>query len=329
VYLLHRHSQVARRQALVGLVLLTLVSFLVFLPLLRYAQENPDMFGYRAFTRLGTVERPLPGPAGQIFLQNTWKAVTMFGWDDGEIWPVSVTHRPALDVVSAALFYLGAGLLLLRYLRRRHWLDLFLLLSVPLLMMPSILSLAFPSENPALNRAAGALVPVFLIVGLSLDGLMTAIQSGLGRVWGNRLAWSLALVLGVYACRQNYDLVFNQYQSVYAASSWNTSEMGAVIRDFAASVGSPDTAYVAAFPYWVDTRLVGINAGYPRTDYAIWPDHFQDTKADPRAKLFLVKPEDTAGLDSLRQLYPQGVSTTYVSKVQDHDFLLFFVPAGP
>jgi hypothetical protein len=31
----------------------------------------------------------------------------------------------------------------------------------------------------------------------------------------------------------------------------------------------------------------------------------------------------------LRQLYPQGVSTTYVSKVQDHDFLLFFVPAGP
>jgi hypothetical protein len=218
------------------------------------------------------------------------------------------------------------GLLLLRYIRHRNWLDLFLVLSVPLLMMPSILSLAFPSENPALNRAAGALVPVFLIVGLSLDGLMTAIQSNLGRLWGNRLAWSLALVLGVFACRQNYDLVFNQYQSMYAASSWNTSEMGAVIHDFAASVGSPDTAYVAAFPYWVDTRVVGINAGYPRTDYAIWPDHFQDTKTDPRAKLFLVKPEDTAGLDALRQLYPQGMATTYVSKVKDHDFILFFVP---
>ena len=34
------------------------------------------------------------------------------------------------------------------------------LLSIPLLMLPSILSLAFPDENPALNRAAGDLTPV-------------------------------------------------------------------------------------------------------------------------------------------------------------------------
>jgi hypothetical protein len=71
-------------------------------------------------------------------------------------------------VVSAALFYLGMGLLLLRYLRQRNWEDLFLLLAVPMLMLPSILSLAYPAENPAPNRAGGALVPVFVIVGLCL-----------------------------------------------------------------------------------------------------------------------------------------------------------------
>ena len=102
--------------------------------------------------------------------------------------------------------------------------------------------------------------------------------------------------------------------------------MGEVIRSFAASVGSTDTAWVLAFPYWVDTRLVGVNAGVPVKDYAIWPDQLADTATEPRAKLFLVKPEDTAGLEALRKLYPLGVSTTYVSQVENHDFLLYFVP---
>ena len=112
-----------------GLVVLGLVSLVVFLPLLRYALENPDLFSYRSFTRLGTVEQPLPDPAGAIFLQNLWRAVTMFAWDDGEIWVHSVTHRPALDVISAAFFYLGVLLVSLRYLRQRNWLDIFLILS--------------------------------------------------------------------------------------------------------------------------------------------------------------------------------------------------------
>ena len=80
----------------------------------------------------------------------------MFNWDDGEIWVHSVIHRPALDVVSGALFLIGVVLLSIRYIRKRRWLDLFLILSIPLLTMPSILSLAFPGENPALNRAGGA-----------------------------------------------------------------------------------------------------------------------------------------------------------------------------
>ena len=95
----------------------------------------------------------------------------MYFWSDGQIWVHSVTNAPALDVVSAALYFLGVILLFVRYVRRRTWQDLVLLLSVPLLMLPSILSLAFPDENPALNRAAGAIVPVFVIIAIALDGL--------------------------------------------------------------------------------------------------------------------------------------------------------------
>ena len=73
----------------------------------------------------------------------------MVNWVNGNIWVVSPTLRPAVDTVSAAFFLIGVALLLVRYIRRRHWLDLFLLLAIPLLMLPSILSLAFPAENPA------------------------------------------------------------------------------------------------------------------------------------------------------------------------------------
>jgi hypothetical protein len=327
LYLLHPQSKGKRRYAIWGLILLVLVSFILFLPLLRYALENPYLFSFRSFSRLGSVERPLPGPAWQIFLSNLWKAMIMFAWDNGEIWVHSVPHRPALDIVSAALFYLGGVFLLFRYIRKRDWVDLFLLLSVPLLMLPSILSLAFPTENPSLNRMGGAVIPVFIIVAIALDVILTGIESRIGSATGRGLAWGLAIVLVAWSSLQNYDLVFNQYQNLYRASSWNTSEMGAVIRDFTQFAGSPESAYVVAFPHWVDTRLVGMNAGYPLKDFAISPDAFAETANNPQAKLFLIKPDDEESLINLRYLYPQGVLTTYTSEVSSHDFMMFFVPA--
>ena len=52
-------------------------------------------------------------------------------------------------------------------------------------------------------------------------------------------------------------------------STVEVPQIGQVIRGFADSVGDADDAYVIPYPYWVDTRLVGINAGYPTTDYAL------------------------------------------------------------
>jgi hypothetical protein len=101
--------------------------------------------------------------------------------------------------------------------------------------------------------------------------------------------------------------------------------MGNIIRDFGNMYGSTDTAYVVAYPYWVDTRLVGINAGDPTRDYAIAPDQIASTLNDPRPKLFLVYPEDQTSLDLLRQLFPQGNVSLYASKA-GKDFYVDTVP---
>jgi hypothetical protein len=195
------------------------------------------------------------------------------------------------------------------------------------LMMPSILSLAFPDENPALNRAAAAFIPVFLVVAIALDGLMKAVETGAPNRPGIRIAWGMAAVLVVISGLQNNDLVFNQYQRAYELSSWNTSEMGKVIRDFGDLYGSTDTAYVVPYPYWVDTRLVGMNAGDPARDYAIPPDQIPLTLNDPRAKMFLVNPDDLDDLALLRQLFPQGAVSTYPSKI-GKSFEIYLVPAA-
>ena len=70
---------------------------------------------------------------------------------------------------------------------------------------------------------------------------------------------------------RNYDLVFNQYNKEFMAGAWNTSEIGAVIQNFIAEGNPYENAHVVPYPYWVDTRLVGINAGVPWKDYALWP----------------------------------------------------------
>jgi len=323
VYLLHVRNKDIRRQTLLWLGLLALTSFMFFLPLARYATEHPDIFGYRALSRLGSVERPLPGPVWGLFLGNLWNAAREFNWNNGNIWVHSIPDRPALDIVSGALFLLGAFLVLLRYLRSRHWADLILLLAIPLTQMPSILSLAFPAENPSLNRTAGAIVPAFLLVGIGLDSLMTSLGSKKRRTV---LAWSLAGILFILSGIQNYDLIFHQYNEQYTIDAWNTSEMGAVMKDAIQSGVPVDNVWIVPYPFWVDTRLPPIWAGVPGRDIAIFRDNLPKTLDVAGPKVFMIARDDVETLAVLQSLYPLGQLQPYESALDQHDFWIFNVP---
>lgn len=325
LYLLHRQSSGRRQFTFIALLALIAVSFVLFLPLLRYIVSQPDAFLFRTLTRMGSLERPLEQPAWLIFLNNLWRALTMFSWDDGEVWVISIPGYPALGYIAGGLFYLGAGLLLLRYLRQRHWLDLFLLLSIPTLMLPSILSLAFPNENPNLYRTGGAFVPVFLMIAIALDGLITLFTQRVSL----RFAWGLALALFALSAAQDYDLVFNKYYEQYRLSAWNTSEMGQTAHSFIDTMGSPDAVWVVGYPYWVDTRLVALQAGYPGRDYQIFTDQLTTTLTlgdSQRAKLFLLNPQDIKALTTLQSLYSQGWFQLHTSQAPGKEFMMFIAP---
>jgi hypothetical protein len=176
-----------------------------------------------------------------------------------------------------------------------------------------------------LNRTAGALVPVFILIGLSLDGFLKSIESSFSAPFGKRLAWIVGGFFLVWSGVNNYDLVFNKYQENYALSSWNTSEIGGAIKDFTDTIGTQESSFVVAYPHWVDTRVVGINAGFPTKDFAIWPDELSTTLEVQGPKLFILKSDDADSLASLQDLYPQGLLQRYESQIPDKDFYKFFV----
>jgi hypothetical protein len=194
--------------------------------------------------------------------------------------------------------------------------------SIPVLIMPSVLSLAFPGENPALNRAGGAAVPAIIVSALALEGLVAGFGVEKRRQF---IAYGITGLLFAASAFSNFDLVFNKFATAYALSSWNTSEMGKVISEFEDKYGQTRSVWIVPFPYWVDTRLPGVYAGIPDRDFALFPDKLPETLTIPAPKMFLFWNADVETENALKELYPNGKLSRYTSAFVGKDFFIFMV----
>ncbi len=317
----------ARKNSWRGLFGLVYFTLLLSLPLVRVTLDMPEAVFYRSLTRLGEAETALSAPAVQIFFSNLWEAVIMPFWDNGGIWVHSVIFRPALDHLSAALFFGGLVLVIFRFVQHRSWQDLCLLFSIPALMLPSVLSIAFPAENPSLNRTGAAMIPILIVAALGLGYLLETLERALQR---RNLSILLVLVTAAgllfYSGSENYGLVFNTWRTDYEKNALNTRQIGQVIAGFAQSIGAYEHAYVIPYPHWVDTRLVGINAGVPQTDYALQRSAIAELVPAEGPLLFLYKPEDTETAAELQRVYPDGQAILHPATVPGREFYSYLVP---
>jgi len=325
LFMFANKDKFSRSFAFNSFLVIGVASFIIFLPLFRYMLENPSLVNYRVLTRITGIEKPIEGSFILVFLKNLWNSSTMFYHKNGSVWVNSVPNRPALDVVTAVFFFFGCMYLIKAFWKNKSWLVFSLLISVPLLMMPSILSIAFPNENPALNRSAGAIVPVFLItsVGIYSFFLQTFLVKKNTRNWiATTILGSILFCMTVF---QNYDLVFHQYHNQFLLNAWNSSEIGLVLQNFIREGNDVDQAYVIPFPHWVDTRLVAIHAGEPRKDYALWPEDVPWTKTQQGKKIFIVKPEDMDSIQTIKKTYPEIKEEIYYSQVPGKNFIILRV----
>jgi len=315
------------------------VAVAVVVPLWRYSIDQPQFFWLRTVTRIR-------GDNGEAVVTlhtvvgNVANALLMFSWTSDNAWLVSPPQQPALDFIMGGLFTAGVALLLYRYVRWRRWLDLLPLVLIPVLLLPSMLALAFPVENPSLHRASSAIPLVFLIVALPLRHLVEYGRNLVSGRWRALAGGGLAVGLLALSAPVNSQILFVKYADSYRLSAQNASELGTVMHDFAETVGSYDTVAVRPYPYWVDTRAVGMYAQGQQGgtdfghDFAISFADLGKWQNDPRPKLFILnrldylpRPDgEPPSVPELRRLYPDGKLSLHPSKIPGHEFLLYFVP---
>ncbi len=122
---------------------------------------------------------------------------------------------------------------------------------------------------------------------------------------------------------------FWEFDANYRRASWNSSEVAAVIRSFADSVGDLDHAWILLYPHWIDTRNVAINMHEIEWNHTLPnADAAQAHAGDPSNKLYILNPGDQANLARLREIFPDGQQRTFHARTPGHDFIVFFVPGA-
>jgi len=320
----------AWEQLVLNLTVFTWMATIVFVPLGRYWHDSPQMFWQRSATRIEGDYGITAHNIGWTLANNTLRALGMFNVVGDTVWANTLPNKPTLDEVGGVFLVLGVMAALYRLFKQRDWPLLMAILSGVILLLPSILSLAFPGENPSVVRTAGAIPVVAVLVGLGLY-VVTRAAKELGKTrWGMWLAVPLLALVLTATTLINYRRYFVGYYHSYQLSSQNSSEMADAMRDFIATGGDLSHIVIHAWPHWVDTRALALLMGNPdwqNTNVVLnRVTDLSRLRDDPAPQMYLLHPSDGNGLQILQETFPQGHAVRQPSRIAGHDFVLFLVP---
>jgi hypothetical protein len=301
----------------------SLAAAVFFLPLFRYMYDYPEMFWFRVSSRLTGVGQSVN--YWQVFWQNTRDAWLMFNYRGDSVYANNLPHSPMLDDVTAALFVLGLVYLLWQLVRYADRRSLYVLASLAIMLLPSILSFTFTGENPSAVRTGGAIPVVMITAVLPLWAIWQYTQrEEVGRFVPTFATLMTILLIGA-ALYANYTWYFIEYDQNYRSTALNHNELAQAAQDFIARGGQLKNVYHISYPYWTDTRAIGILNGEPYWNQAIHNMTDLAQLANPNVRqLFLFNLEDTPALNTLTEALPQGQLNRYYSAWSpDKDFFVY------
>jgi hypothetical protein len=301
-----------------GLLMLT-TAVVVALPLLRYMTERPDQFWYRAATRAASLERPIAAEPLLIFVRNLWNMLLAFDWKGSSTWVVVRRNDPFLDAVTASFWVVGIILLVVQIVRGSlRWAVVAVGLFV--LTLPSTLSLAFPDENPSINRGGTAIPVVFLVAALAVISLVPR-RGGVARI-----AASVGLAgLLLFSILLNFRQYFVDFHQSYDQSVDHSMSMARVLDEYRKKGIPLRQMYLLYSDYWVDGRNIAFELGDPS-----WaPTQIIQTGKMPphtsaRPLVFLHTPGAPI-VDELKRTYP-GEDRLVPQSFSDRNFAVYYVP---
>jgi hypothetical protein len=286
--------------------------------------QRPEDFWFRAMTRAGSQERPLPGTPAALFAANLKSMALAFHWKGDAAWINTVTGEPFLDPVTGALFLGGILVAAVRAFRgSRRW--AFVLVSIFFLTLASTLALAFPVENPGINRAAVAIPSVLALAALPAAWLLRESQ---GRRLPVRLAVAAALAgLAALSLQQNFQSYFVRFRAEQVTILEPTMDLVRVMRERRDRDGLPtDNVYLLNTHNWIDGRCIDFELGDRQWSdpHDIAPDRPVPLIRD-RPLLFFVHQSDVPRRRQLREMYPGGEERREKQPFVDRDYYTYFI----
>ena len=324
-WLFFRRERPRAARAVAGTGMALVVAVAICMPLIRYGFDNPDKLFYRVVTRVSSLERPIEGSVPEILLNNAKNALLMFNYTADQAWVASIPLEPVMDPVLGALLVAGAAAAVAASVKGREPWPLVVLGAGLLMLGPSALNIAFPNENPSAGRASGAL-PMMVIIAALVPGMMLDITKWHRWALARMVAPVTVLALCGSIAFLNVDRVFVQYEQAYCVRSWNASDMAREMDAFFAAGNPRSNAWILAWPYWVDHRLVGIWLGDP-TFSNVADEHGLKVDLGGKPGLFVLNVDDKESLQALQAKYPAGQArTVYGSQCAEKQFVVFTVP---
>lgn len=315
------------RRHLAGLAFLVVVMAYVALPLATYAAANPGTYLFRVATRLTSQEVPVPARPLWVLAGNAWRAAAMFNLRGDAIATSNVPELRQLGYLPAVLFPLGIAWAV------RRWRDpgaASLLVTLPTMLAPTALSLAFPQEVPNAGRAVGALVPAMLVAAIALAELRNHFGALLGRLAPGWRAATMAPALLVVAllvaeAGASWQVYFEDYRASLPAANHSISRQMAAAIDAFAHEGN---VYTVVWPHHYDGNAVRAQL----TRQALPPSHELPALVagqpplddQPGKRMVILAPEDAASLALLESSFSRGMAWRYVDAYGRATFVAFY-----
>lgn len=233
-----------------SLLLSLLLAAIVFAPFGLYMLNNPDLVNRRVVSMSNALDRARAGEP-EALLASVGGVLKMFSIQGDAEWRYHLARRPVFDPITSVFFYLGLALSVWRAFRggqseRRQPEFALLLLWIGAMVAPN----AVLNENPSFIRAAGAIVPVYLVTALGVDAALRALESrtkAAGRL--GPLLVSLGMVLSLAYAAHGYFSVWRNHPEVRAVYHADLAMMGCYLEANAPPAG---TRVFVAYDYVYD-----------------------------------------------------------------------------
>jgi hypothetical protein len=351
-----------RMRYLRNLMVLVWISLMVFIPMLHYSIEYPDLFWRRTAGRLlgddvieetkadGTIvmrevtfedrmnalRDNLP-----VLASNLRNVLLTFTWK-GDVATINgVPNRPTMDSYSGALLIIGCAAWLVWSLRKRDAVYWLVPLFVVIMLLPSALSIAFPIENPSHTRTSGAIPGVYLLAAFPLMLLIDYAWQQTTTRRGQIVAAGMGSLILLGSFGSNRHTYLDLYPAIYETAFHPYSVPGDYLRGFVLTGGSYGNAFMIGYTHWWSHRAIGLASGleefWPngivaRTDI---PTFLRDAEQrtdrfrfDPsRDIVFFFSPNDTETATYLAQTFADGYVREEATYKQGESFMVFRVPA--